>query len=74
MCPLTQVLTVPEIAEIWGVTQSAVWYHLYRGHFRWRDTLSGTALVERESVAAYWGKPPDIRLLVNEPINRRNRR
>ncbi len=74
MCPLIQVLTVPEIAEIWGVTQSAVWYHLNRGHFRWRDTLSGTALVDSASVAVYWGEPPEIRLVVNEPVGRRNRR
>lgn len=57
-CPLSQVLTVAEIAQVWKVAEKTVWYHLDRGHFRWRHTAGGFALVDRQSVEDYWGHAP----------------
>ena len=58
MGALTEVLTVAEIAAWWHVCDNSVWYHLNRGRFRWRYTLSGRVLVERQSVVDYWGDVP----------------
>jgi hypothetical protein len=70
MCALTEVLTVSEVAHIWEVHESTVWYHLNRGDFRWRDTRGGFALIDRGSVAEYWGDMP-FELAVYEKTRKR---
>lgn len=57
MSSLTGVLTVQEVARLWGKTRGAVRYHVDRGNFRWRYTAAGRILIERDSVIALWGPP-----------------
>ena len=57
MSSLAGVLTVQEVARLWGKTRGAVRYHVDRGNFRWRYTAAGRILIERDSVIALWGPP-----------------
>ncbi len=71
-CPLTEVLTVREVSQLWQVKIGSVWYHINRGHFRWRNTHGGVVLVEKQSVVRFWGEAKADSLFINEPVPSKN--
>lgn len=56
---LQVVTTVPEVAELWGVNQSTVVYHIMRDNIT-AVKIGSIWIVSLRSVLDFWGTPRNL--------------
>ena len=56
---LSQVVTVTTVCNLWGVSKTNVYYHIFQDNIA-AAQCGGTWLIALDSVIAFWGYPPSL--------------